>query len=332
MIVGKPNPTVTINDVLGKFSEVDILSKYLGIRELPCLINSPLRKDLHPSFSLKVNAGGKVLYHDFSNGEYGGIFDLLCKFWNLPLQDTLYRIYNDFIRKSGAVLKGKNNSKSIARVRQKENSRIEVKIRPWKDYDYQYWMSYGVNPGLFKRVEVYPISHKIVIRRDSTGLQKRIVLQADKYAYVFVERKEGKASLKIYQPFNKGGYKWCSKMDKSVISLWTVMPRGGDRLVICSSLKDALCVMSQLGIPAIAPQGEGYCLSDTAINELRRRFKKVFISFDTDKAGMEDSKKLAMKTGFINVTPDFHGQKDFSDYYKSLVDKDDFKQLNTLFI
>ena len=121
-------------------------------------------------------------------------------------------------------------------------------------------------------------------------------------------------------------------MDASVISLWTKVPEYGDRIVICSSLKDALCISCQLHIPAIAPQGEGYNISDTAANELRRRYKKVFISFDTDKAGLEDAKKLSEKTGFQFVVPDLHGKKDFSDYYKSLEDKQEFKKLESLFI
>ena len=120
-------------------------------------------------------------------------------------------------------------------------------------------------------------------------------------------------------------------MDASVISLWTKVPEDGERIVICSSLKDALCLSCQLHIPAIAPQGEGYNLSNTAIKELKRRFKKVFICFDTDKAGIKDGKLLAQKTGFINVVPDLGKNKDLSDYYKSLENKEDFKQLETLF-
>lgn len=72
-------------------------------------------------------------------------------------------------------------------------------------------------------------------------------------------------------------------------------------------------------------------MSDTAINELKRRYKKVFISFDTDEAGIQDGKKLAERTGFTNVIPDLGAEKDFSDYFKSLKDKKQFKQLEQLF-
>ena len=120
-------------------------------------------------------------------------------------------------------------------------------------------------------------------------------------------------------------------MDASVISLWTKVPEYGDRIIICSSLKDALCISCNLHIPAIAPQGEGYSMSDTAVNELKRRFKKVFISFDTDVAGLLDGQNLSQKTGFINIVPDLGDSKDYSDYWKSLENKEDFKKLETLF-
>ena len=120
-------------------------------------------------------------------------------------------------------------------------------------------------------------------------------------------------------------------MDSSVISLWTKVPEYGDRIIIASSLKDALVLSCQLHIPAIAPQGEGYSISNTAANELKKRYKKVFISYDVDAPGLADSQKLAEQTGFIRIVPDLKGQKDYSDYYKSLEDKEQFKQLEKLF-
>ena len=120
-------------------------------------------------------------------------------------------------------------------------------------------------------------------------------------------------------------------MDGSVVGLWTKIPEYGDRVVICSSLKDALVLSCQCHIPAICLQGEGYDMSDTAVKELKRRYKKVFICFDVDVAGLEDGRKLSERTGFKNVVPDLGTEKDLSDYYKSLENKEEFKQLEKLF-
>ena len=165
-----------------------------------------------------------------------------------------------------------------------ELTKIEVKVRPWEKYDYEYWASYGIEKQWLKYAEVYPISHKIIYKKDEkSGKSSKYIFPADKYAYCFVERKEGNLQIKIYQPFNTKGFKWCSKMDGSVIGLWTKIPEKGDRVVICSSLKDALCISCNLHIPTLCLQGEGYDISNTAITELKRRYKKIFISFDIQK-------------------------------------------------
>ena len=88
---------------------------------------------------------------------------------------------------------------------------------------------------------------------------------------------------------------------------------------------DALCLWANTGIPAIAIQGEGYGMSDTAINELKRRYTEVYILLDNDEAGLIDGEKLSESTGFINrVLPKFEGGKDVSDLFKYLGDKEKF--------
>lgn len=332
MVVGKTSTSISKTEIFSRFSEAQILSTvFPEIKALPCKISSPFRTDIHPSFSIYVTDSGHIAWKDHATGDSGGLIDLLCQYWCCSFGQALSNICNLSGVKDEITLK----SKQIKTFTRKENdmlTKIQVAVRPWHDYDYSYWASYGIEKQWLKYAEIYPISHKIVTKKENAHDKGRqYVFPADKYSYVFCERKEGKLSLKIYQPFNTKGYKWCSKMDSSVISLWTKVPEYGDRIVICSSLKDALVISCQLHIPAIAPQGEGYNISDAAINELRRRYKKVFISFDVDEAGILDGKKLAESTGFINIVPDLGKEKDYSDYFKSLENKEDFKLLEKLF-
>ena len=153
---------------------------------------------------------------------------------------------------------------------------------------------------------------------------------AAKYAYAFVEHKENNTTIKIYQPFIKK-YKWANGHNGSVISLWSKIPETGGRVIICSSLKDALCISCQLHIPTLAVQGEGYDLSTSAIENLKSRYKRIYVSFDTDSPGILNTKRLAERTGFIPIIPDLGNSKDFSDYYKALQDKQEFKKLEVLF-
>ena len=128
---------------------------------------------------------------------------------------------------------------------------------------------YGVTPKALKYAEVYPISHKIVYKRiNDADRPVKYIFPADKYAYCFVERKEGKVTLKVYQPLSKE-YKWSNKNDGSVVGLWTKIPKKGDKLVICSSLKDALCLWSNIHLPCVYVQSETTGMSETAQKVLK---------------------------------------------------------------
>lgn len=302
--------------------EADIAAYYLGVTSIPCLIASPLRQDRRPSFSLFSNNGEEVGFLDYSTREHGSIIDLLMRMWNCNFVEAKRRIANDLGDTKLNTSIGKGSYSSRIPIRTNSGIDLQCKVREWRDYDIEYWNSYGISIEWLKYADVYPISHKIVIKDDIS-----YAFGADKYAYAYVEFKEGRTTLKIYQPFNTRGYKWANRHDRSVISLWTKVPKEGDRVCICSSLKDALCLWANTGIPALAIQGEGYGMSNTAISELKRRFKQVYICLDNDKVGLEDALSLASKTGFTNVVlPQFQGGKDISDLYKVLNNKDKFKE------
>ena len=327
---------MSLTELLDKYSEVEILSAvFPEIDSLPCKINSPFRVDSNPSFGIYLDDNKHVRFKDFGDSDIkGGLFDLLCKYWDCSFNQAFVKILSLMQQYEGAnVTLRPKQLKTFTRKESSELTRIQVVVRPWKDYDFEYWNSYGINKKWLQYAEIYPISHKIVIKKDSAkGKPKRYIFPTDKLAYTYVERKDGKVQIKVYQPMNTKGFKWCSSMDSSVISLWTKIPEKGDKIVICSSLKDALCLSANLHIPAIAPQGEGYNISHTAQEELKRRFKKVFICFDTDEPGKKDSKKLSKETGFINIVPDLGTEKDISDYFRSLENKEDFQKLKELFI
>ena len=66
-----------------------------------------------------------------------------------------------------------------------------------------------------------------------------------------LKRKEGKVTLKIYQPFNqKRKFKWSNKHDESVISLWTKLPTEGNIVCICASLKELYAWVNKFHSPS----------------------------------------------------------------------------------
>lgn len=297
-------------EIKHKTSELDILSYYLNVNKLPTRICSPLRQDRKPSFGLFTLDGEHVHWIDFATKDRGNITDLLMKLWGLSYEETWLKIYSEMNCK-GSVRVQKTLTHPKVTLLSEGKAQIETQQRPWESWDIEYWKSYGINKKWLEFANVHPISYIIIIKNDN-----RIVMPADKLAYAYLEFKEGVTTTKVYQPLNKKGFKWLSSHDRSVISLWTKVPKEGEKIVICSSLKDALCLWANTGIPAIAPQGEGYGMSDTAVNELKKRFKNIYVLFDNDKPGLIDGKSLAEKTGFTNIIlPQFTGGKDVSDAY-----------------
>ena len=72
--------------------------------------------------------------------------------------------------------------------------------------------------------EVYPISHTFITKDN-----KRYTFRAEKYAYAYVERKDGIVTLKIYQP-KSTVRKWCNSGNASVWDLWSQLPKTGNKL------------------------------------------------------------------------------------------------------
>lgn len=302
-----------------KISDADILNYYLGITKIPTRINSPLRQDNKPSFGLFSFNGIDIFYKDFATQESGSTINLCQKMWNMTYLEAWEKIVNDLTNNSNINIK-KSITKPLVQIAIKEKSPLQVKVRNWAKHDIEYWQQFGITLDWLQYADVHPISH-IIFTKDTS----KIVVPADKHAYVYVEFKEGNTTYKIYQPYNQNGFKWLNNHDGSVVSLWTKLPETDDKLVICSSLKDALCLWSNLGIPAISPQGEGYKFSNHAISDLKSRFKHIYILYDNDEPGIRDSNKLAEQTGFINlILPKINNCKDVSDLYKSLNNKQQF--------
>lgn len=308
------NRSVGLDVLLGKTSEFDIMRFYLNIDVLPALINSPLRQDRNASVSIFSPDGVKVFYKDFGTGEHGSIFDLLGRMWNRTFSETITKICDD-------IDKVKHNRINLNRTRRgvihKSNSILEVRTRQWFDYDMEYWNSYGISREWLEFGDVYPISHILITRDNITK-----VIPAEKLAYVYVERKDGKVSLKVYQPKSQR-LKWLSKHDSSVWDLWSRLPDRGDTLFITSSRKDALCLWENTGIPSVSLQGEGYVPKEKVINQLKQRFGRVIIFFDNDYDKDENHGHIyaSRLSGMFDLDmveiPSEYKSKDPSDLFKN---------------
>lgn len=311
----KGRPSIGITDIMNVIGDEDILAYYFNVYKIPCLISSPLRQDSNPSFSIYYNKNGKLVFYDFGTKETGGMIDLIMRKFNLSYQESLYKIYYDLclLQTTTSV------SKPIVKKKHKnfnQITKLQVRTRSLQNHDLQYWNSYGISQEWLRFGRVFPISD-IFVQKNNQAFN----VSADKYAYCFVEFKDNKQSLKIYQPFN-AKYKWMNDGDSSVWNLWSQLPQSGDKLIITSSVKDALCLWANLGIPSCCLQSEQTIPKKQVINQLKQRFGTIYVFYDNDctklqNTGQINAKTLVDKYQLTNICiDDWYDCKDPSDLYK----------------
>ena len=307
-------------DILSKqISDSALASYYIdGLSVIPEVISSPLRRDEHPSFWAYSPDGIKVRWYDYGTGESGGMWDFIMKKYNISFEDALYKADREMLHSNpNHISVGTYTGKNVRMRSERSDYQIRTQMREWEPRDFEYWNSYGVPTNWLLHADIYPVSYIFVI--SESGFTRTI--KADPYAYTFIERKDGICTEKVYQPFNTEGFKWRSGHDKSVWDLWTKLPETGEQLIITSSRKDALCIWAQVGIPAVSLQGEGYGAKAQVMEELKTRFRNVYVLFDNDQNkeknyGRLDGEKLCAQYNLKQLEiPEEYKCKDPSDLF-----------------
>lgn len=303
--------------ILNLVSDVDLINYYFNITSIPCLTHSPLREDNNPSFSIFQGISNKVFFKDFGTNQTGDIFTLLSLYWNCSRADALQKIYLDLLTLKSTTLNTiYNEPNNSHKVNNKPKYDLDIKVRDIRKYDINYWEEFGITKEWLIFGNIIPISYIFL-----TSKNTQHIIPADKQAYAYIEYKDNTPTFKIYQPFNSKT-KWLSNHDKSIWDLWHQLPQTGDKLIITSSRKDALCIWANCGIPATSLQAESYLPKQHVVNQLKERFKTIYILYDNDftketNYGQLYSTTLASKFNLNNITIPTHlAVKDSSDLYK----------------
>ena len=83
------------------------------------------------------------------------------------------------------------------------------------------------------------------------------------------------------------------------------------------SMKD-VCLLSTLGIPAVAPNSETQFVSDKVLDEFRMRFKNIVLLYDSDLTGVRFMNKIRKQHRdlIVCMIPRKYEAKDISDFYQ----------------
>lgn len=314
----RPVPEKLSQEVLLKYnSEETYMEHYLGIPVKKGLFKSPLRRDNTPTCSFYRDSCGRLIFKDFRGDFYGNFIEVVKYKYGVSYPKALTIIANDFGIKQNPELKvNKSCIKEYSnnKLEKSEESIIKVKIKDFTEEELDWWRSYGITLNTLKKFFVF--SCEIVFLNDQ--IYSYSSSTSFNFGYFYPSKDNNKQYWRIYYPQNRK-YRFISNWNKTMIQGIHMMPKSGEFLVITKSMKDVM-LCYELGIPAIAPNSENLFITDSQWDNIVIKFKHIFLLYDTDLAGVANSKRIKKKFPKIQVLliPRKYKAKDITDLYKKL--------------
>lgn len=288
--------------ILNYISEYDIYQNYLGFKPvIGQVYTSPFRNDSNPSFGIFRGRSGSLLYKDFGTNESGDVFKLVKDLYKFVyMSDAIREIYD-------SLIKGKSIKKIINKeiVPEKKSKKLGIKIMPFNEEGRKYWEQFGIDLVTLNKFNVNQVKQVYI----NDEIKDRYKVGNPIFAYSVYDK------LKIYKPLSDS-FRFYTDCDSNYIQGWKQIDFGKDLLIITKSLKDVM-LLYKLGYTSIAPNGEGYDFPEQMVNIIKKKFKKIILFYDKDKAGITNSVRLSLKYGFDYILiPNDYKEKDISDFYK----------------
>lgn len=308
---------LTQEELLKHNSEETYMEHYLGIPVKKGLFKSPLRKDNTPTCSFYRDKAGRLIFKDFRGDFYGNFVEVVKFKYNVSYHKALAIIANDFgillnpeLEKHKSCIKEYTNNV----LKPSEESIIKVKVKDFTEDELNWWGSFGIGLATLKKFFVF--SCEIVFLNDQ--IYSYSTPTSFNFGYFYPSRDSKKQFWRIYYPQNKTR-RWISNWSKTLIQGFHMMPKSGEFLVITKSMKDVM-LCYELGIPAIAPNSENLFITEAQWDNIVIKFRKIFLLYDTDLAGVSNSKRIKKKFPKIQVLliPRKYKAKDLTDLYKKL--------------
>lgn len=309
-------PELTKENVFTKITQEQVFEKYLGIKvQTKTHFVNPLRNDKRVTCKFKYY-GYDLIFTDFSGWFSGDCVKFVMFLFGCNYYEALSKIVED------VEVTGLNYVYNTTKTDKNKKSKISFTKRNFNIYDANYWKSYSISSKTLKFFNVFAIQTLTV-----NGKIGYIYNYKDPaYLYLF-----DNDNIKVYFPFRKQ-FRFLS--NTNCIQGYNNLPKQGEILVITKSYKDVM-VLYELELYSISFQNEIVIPDIQIIEELKQRFKKVYLFYDFDLTGVRTSNKirkqfdikpLFLTNGKFN-TVDYKA-KDISDYIKLYGKESTIKLIN----
>ena len=302
-------PKITKEFLLSKNNEETYMTYYLGVPVQKGLFKSPLRNDNHVTCSFFRGKSGNLYFKDFADGKCLTFEGVVMEKYNCTYHEALRIIAKDFGLTSDAPVK-----KQVIKVQPKfegdKQTFIQVEVKDFSEAELKWWGSFGITKDILNKFKIY--SCKTVFLNGTIYAQS--AQHSPIYGYYF-GKKENIEQWRIYMPKRKE-FRFIGNVPTKTIQGYKQLPKTGKVVVITKSMKDCLSMYS-FGIPAIAPNSETQFLTDSMLEDLKKRFKYIVVFYDNDLPGIKNMRKIKKNHPELNYfyIPRHYEAKDFSDFY-----------------
>ncbi len=245
-------------------------------------MNSPLRNDRNPSFTVFKN-NGMYFFKDFSTGDSGSAIKFIQERYNLGFNDALKRIYQDLGCKTQQIV-GITQHKTPKKV-----VMIDYSIIPFTSKHKAYFDQYGLPEKYLNENDVWAI--------DKYAINKKVIKIPDnQYCFVYEAKDIGKCKILTLGEDVKS--KWFTNANNSYIWRKDKL-KDCKTLFIVKSLKDALVLNYHFGLCTVAVQNESaQILLENNYDFLESAAKTKVINFGSDFQGWHESYLITYLTGW----------------------------------
>lgn len=290
------------------------MEHYLGVPVRKGLFISPLRNDRRPTASFyRSNKTGRLIFKDFGTDFSGDFITVVMYKFSCSYGKALQIIANDFgiISNKHLTVNQPLIKYSNTKFEETSDAQIQVEIKPFEQYELDWWAKFGIDQKILKKFKIYSIKN-VFLNGSLFHLYREKQLVFGYYGGI----RDGLERWKIYYPSNKK-FRFVGNWKSLYLQGYHTIPKTGEWLVITKSMKDCALLYS-LGIPAIAPNSETVYLTESQHNKLISRFQKVILLFDTDTTGLKFLNKCRKQYPELYPCwiPRKYETKDISDFYK----------------
>jgi predicted P-loop ATPase len=292
--------------ILDQKSEKEIFLKFLKLSDYPKEnIRSPFSNDKKPSFAVFKNNTFKC----FSTGKQGDCFQLVADINNLNCKTEFGKVLE--------IIKEEFNLEINS-----DNKHFKYYTKEFDKAHENFFNQGNWNVSLeFLKLYNVKALDKFEFFNNSKNEIQNIKLYNGNIGFVYKVNE----NAEIYIPKQEKANKFIlNKTTKDDVFGYGQLAENNDFIIICAGKKDCL-ILNANGFPAVTFRSENHFITQEQINSLKDKTDKIFICYDNDVAGHNQSNQICEK---YNVNPIYlpSNYNDVADYFKAYK-KEDFQNI-----